>query len=95
MANPTCFYISLLMLYIVVHVLFVNQNTATETSNNDKVTFIKKSCNGTKISYTCLSVLDVDSRSRSATDLKNLTRISMDILYEESIGLKLVFFKAE
>ncbi|KAK3198529.1 hypothetical protein Dsin_021944 [Dipteronia sinensis] len=95
MANPTCFYFHFLMLYVVVHVLFVDQNTVTATSNNEEVSLIKKSCNGTKFPDTCLSVLEADSRSRSATDLKSLTRISMDILYEEAVGLKSLFIKVK
>ena len=95
MANPTCFYLHFLMLYIVVRVLFVNQNTTTATSNNDEVTLIKKSCNGTEFPYTCLSVLEADSRSRNATDLKSLTRISIDIICEQAIELKSLFIKAK
>ncbi|KAK3198551.1 hypothetical protein Dsin_021966 [Dipteronia sinensis] len=95
MKNPTCFYIRLLMLYIVVYILFVEQNTATTTSNNDEVSLIRQSCNVTDYPDTCLSILEADHRSRSATDLKSLTRISMDILCEHSIGLKSLFIKAK
>ncbi|KAK2638846.1 hypothetical protein Ddye_026641 [Dipteronia dyeriana] len=95
MTNPTCFYLHLLMLSIVLHVLFVNQNIATAISNNDEVSLIRNSCDGTHYLGTCLSVLEADSRSKSATDLKSLTRISMDIVCEEAIGLKSLFTAAE
>ncbi|KAK0578318.1 hypothetical protein LWI29_008560 [Acer saccharum] len=83
------------MLSIVLHVLFVDHNTVTATSNNDEVSLIRQSCKATSVPDTCISVLEADSRSRSATDLKSLTRISMDIVYEEAIGLKSLFIKAE
>ncbi|KAK2638978.1 hypothetical protein Ddye_026773 [Dipteronia dyeriana] len=35
-----------------------------------------------------------DPRSRTTTDLKNLTRISMEIVYDEAIELKSLFIKA-
>ncbi|KAK3198403.1 hypothetical protein Dsin_021818 [Dipteronia sinensis] len=94
MSNPTYFYLPFLMLLIVVHLLFINQNTATATVNNDMVPFIRKSCAVTEYPDTCVSVLEGDPRSRIATDLKNLTKISMDIVYEEAIGLKSLFIKA-
>ncbi|KAK0599991.1 hypothetical protein LWI29_010503 [Acer saccharum] len=83
------------MLSIVLHVLFVNQNTVTARSNNDEVSLIRKSCNVTHYLDTCLSVLEADSRSRSATDLKSLTRISIDIICEQAIELKSLFIKAK
>ena len=70
------------MLSIVLHVLFVDHNTAIATSNNDEVPLIRQSCKATSVPDTCILVLEADSRSRSATDLKSLTRISMDIIYE-------------
>ncbi|KAK3198558.1 hypothetical protein Dsin_021973 [Dipteronia sinensis] len=78
MANSTYFYIPLLILSIIVHVLFVNQNTTIVTSNDDKVTLIKKSCNDTKFLDIYLSVLYADSRNRSTTNLKSLTTLSMN-----------------
>ncbi|TXG47303.1 hypothetical protein EZV62_026597 [Acer yangbiense] len=95
MVNPTSCYLPLLMLSIVLYVLFIDHNTATTTSYNDEVPLIRQSCKATSVPDTCISVLEADSRSRSATDLKTLTRISMDIVYEEAIGLKLLFIKAE
>ncbi|KAK3188092.1 hypothetical protein Dsin_027653 [Dipteronia sinensis] len=67
----------------------------TATSNNDEVSLIRQACKATSVPDTCISVLEADSRSRSATDLKSLTRISMDIIYEEAIGLTSLFIKAE
>ncbi|KAK2644180.1 hypothetical protein Ddye_019375 [Dipteronia dyeriana] len=95
MVNPTSFYIPILILSIVLHILYVDHNTVTATSNSDKVPFIRQSCKATSVPDTCISVLEADSRSRNATDLKSLTRISIDIVYEEAIGLKLLFIKAE
>ncbi|KAK3198519.1 hypothetical protein Dsin_021934 [Dipteronia sinensis] len=95
MAKPTCFHLSHIVLSIVVHVLFVNHNIATATSNNDEISLIKKSCSSTQFPNTCVSVLEADSRSRNATNLKSLTRISMDIVCEEVIVLKSLFIKAE
>ncbi|KAK2638969.1 hypothetical protein Ddye_026764 [Dipteronia dyeriana] len=92
MSNPTCFY--LLMSFIVVHLLSVDQSTATTTINNDVIPFIRMSCNGTEYPHTCISVLEGDPRSRTTTDLKNLTRISMEIVYEEAIELNSLFIKA-
>ncbi|TXG65287.1 hypothetical protein EZV62_006562 [Acer yangbiense] len=94
MLNPTCFYLPFLMFFIVVPLLSVNQSSATATVNNDAVPFIRKSCNGTEYPDTCIYVLEGDPRSRTTTDLKNLTRISMDIVYEEAIELKSLFIKA-
>ncbi|TXG47301.1 hypothetical protein EZV62_026595 [Acer yangbiense] len=95
MVKPTCFYLPFLMLSVVLRVLFVDHNTVTATSNNDEVPLIRQSCKATSFPNTCISVLEADSRSRNATDLKSLTRISMDIVYEEAIVLKSLFIKAE
>ncbi|KAK2640687.1 hypothetical protein Ddye_028482 [Dipteronia dyeriana] len=82
------------MLFIVVHLLFVNQNTAMALVNNDAIPLIRKSCAVTRYPDTCVSVLEGDPCSRIAPDIKNLTRISMDIVYKEAIELKSLFIKA-
>ncbi|KAL5783815.1 hypothetical protein ACOSP7_008844 [Xanthoceras sorbifolium] len=82
------------MSFIVVHILFINQNTATAIGNNDEVSLIRKSCIGTDFPDTCISVLEADPHSTTAANLKNLTRVSMDIVYEEAQGLVSLFTKA-
>ncbi|KAL5783816.1 hypothetical protein ACOSP7_008845 [Xanthoceras sorbifolium] len=83
------------MLSITVHFLFINQNIVTAIKNNDKVSLIRKSCKGTDIPDTCISILDVDPHCRAAVNFKSLTRVSIDIVYEDAIGLVLLFTKAE
>ncbi|KAL5783818.1 hypothetical protein ACOSP7_008847 [Xanthoceras sorbifolium] len=73
------------MPFIVVHILFINQNTATAIGNNDEVSLIRKSCIGTDFPDTCISVLEADPRSTAAANLKNLTRVSMDININDCI----------
>ncbi|KAK0601437.1 hypothetical protein LWI29_024266 [Acer saccharum] len=82
------------MFFIIIHLLSVNQITVTAIVNNDVVSFIKKSCNGTEFPDTCISILEGDPRSKTTTDLKSLTRISMNIVYEEGIELTSLFIKA-
>ncbi|KAL5783814.1 hypothetical protein ACOSP7_008843 [Xanthoceras sorbifolium] len=95
MVNTTSFYLPLLILSVVLHLLFVKQNTATITIwSDDGVSLIRESCNGSHYPDTCISVLEADSRSIATTNLKSLARVSLDIVYEEVTGLVSLFTKA-
>ena len=71
---------------IAIHLLvIVNQDSASATTDysNEITDLITKSCRGTKFPNICVSILEANPHSKSATNLKNLSRIVIDILREK------------
>ncbi|KAK2636421.1 hypothetical protein Ddye_031213 [Dipteronia dyeriana] len=81
---------------VIFLVLIVNQDSASAIDYTNEVTgLITKSCSGTDVPNICVSILEADSRSKAATDLKSLSRVAIDILREKINETISLFAKAE
>ncbi|KAK3198013.1 hypothetical protein Dsin_021428 [Dipteronia sinensis] len=91
-------HLPLFVFSIVIYLLLiVNQDSASAKTayTNEVNDLITKSCSGTKFPNTCVSILEADPRSKAATNLKNLSRIAIEILPEKINEIVSLFTKVE